>query len=421
MLNWNPGQFTDDTEMAIPIARLVASGMDLCAPSNLDHLVSDWCHWVQTARDVGVQTRAVLSPLRAYTEANARLHAEQFHKKNSERSGGNGGLMRAFPIALAYPDDINGLTEATRRTVQLTHWENTAYEAALIWNLLIQNAYKNQRLEVEIVIGCLRNILDDADWWLETFRIASSSRAADFHRTNGWVVHTIMAAWSCIANTDNYVDAVEMAVRGGGDTDTVACVVGALAGAKYGFSAIPESWRYALNGLDGVDQHELLRLALRTPAATSAGQRVNDWPFVDKMPPSSTPILVQHPHDEGLFLGNLAASDMGGFEKVGLCRLGRSEIDQNTHIFWLVDEDGQNENILGTFRDCVRTITRLRADGGKVLLFCQAGQSRTPAMAIAYSMWGCGKTFTEAYEAVVHSNPGFLPRDEFLEVLRNLK
>lgn len=245
--------------------------------------------------------------------------------------------MRAFPIALAYPEDTKGLIEATRRSVQLTHWESAAYEAAVIWNLLIRDAYLGRPLGVERQLVAFKQF-DKWEWWLEQFKAAESSKPSDYQKTNGWVVHAIMSAWSCITNTDNYVDAVEAAVRGGGDTDTVACITGALAGALYGYSSIPEAWRFELNGLDGVDQNELVRLALSSPAAKAHGQSKSDWPFVAEMAPPARPILTQHPFDEGLLLGNLAAIDMENIEKVVLCRIGAGQGGYPVHIFgWLTN------------------------------------------------------------------------------------
>lgn len=418
--NWDAGQFTDDTEMAIFIARLISIGKDLGASATLDTLVSDWCNWARTAKDVGTQTRSVLTSLKTLSEAEARSQAKRFHEDNSGRSGGNGGLMRAFPVALAYPQDIQGLIDATTRTVQLTHWEDDAYEAAVIWNLMIRNAYQTQKLEVDEAISLLPTSENKRDIWRGRLELAQKSKPLDFYKTNGWVVHAIMAAWSCISNTDNFVDAVEAAVRGGGDTDTVACIVGALAGALYGFSAIPDSWRHPLKGLDGVNQHELLRLALSSPAANYQGQDIHDWPFRNQMSGTHKPILIQHPFDRNVRMGNLASIDKEKAEKIALCRVGTDQNSNTTHIFWLVDDDGHNNNLAFTIRDCVSTIQRLRQQGKTVLIFCQAGLSRTPAIAIAYATLGLGIEFRFTVNELKKAHPQARPRREFLETIETL-
>ena len=58
---WEPGEWTDDTSMAIAIAEVAATGADLREEEALDALVRRWHEWSQHAKDVGVQTRSVLS------------------------------------------------------------------------------------------------------------------------------------------------------------------------------------------------------------------------------------------------------------------------------------------------------------------------------------------------------------------------
>src|SRR6516164_3457669 len=58
---WQPGEWTDDTSMAIAIAEVAATGADLRDEQALDALTRRWHAWSQQAKDVGVQTRSVLS------------------------------------------------------------------------------------------------------------------------------------------------------------------------------------------------------------------------------------------------------------------------------------------------------------------------------------------------------------------------
>src|SRR5271167_1633596 len=58
---WEPGEWTDDTSMAIAIAEVAATGMDLREEQALDAVVTRWHEWSLRAKDVGVQTRSVRS------------------------------------------------------------------------------------------------------------------------------------------------------------------------------------------------------------------------------------------------------------------------------------------------------------------------------------------------------------------------
>src|ERR1700758_346709 len=56
---WGPGEWTDDSSMAIAIAEVAAAGADLRDEQALDSLVWRWHDWSLHAKDIGVQTRSV--------------------------------------------------------------------------------------------------------------------------------------------------------------------------------------------------------------------------------------------------------------------------------------------------------------------------------------------------------------------------
>lgn len=55
--------------------------------------------------------------------------------------------------------------------------------------------------------------------------------------------------------------ALDAAVRGGNDTDTVAAIAGGLLGAIYGASAVPAEWRRLLHGWPEMHTRDLVDLA----------------------------------------------------------------------------------------------------------------------------------------------------------------
>lgn len=57
---WEPGEWTDDTSMAIAIAEVAATGADLRDPEAQDTITQRWHEWSLGAKDVGIQTRRVL-------------------------------------------------------------------------------------------------------------------------------------------------------------------------------------------------------------------------------------------------------------------------------------------------------------------------------------------------------------------------
>ena len=138
---WEPGEWTDDTSMAIAIAEVAATGADLREEEALDALVRRWHEWSLHAKDVGVQTRSVLSRAgrRGISAQTARRESAALHERTG-RTAGNGSLMRTAPLALAYLDDEAALVEAARAVSELTHYDPEAGDACVLWCLAIRHA-----------------------------------------------------------------------------------------------------------------------------------------------------------------------------------------------------------------------------------------------------------------------------------------
>jgi ADP-ribosyl-[dinitrogen reductase] hydrolase len=72
-------------------------------------------------------------------------------------------------------------------------------------------------------------------------------------QTNNTAATALAAAFWAFSSTDNFRDAVLRAANLGGNSDVVASVCGQLAGAHYGVSAIPQSWRSGLMEKDLIE------------------------------------------------------------------------------------------------------------------------------------------------------------------------
>ena len=65
---------------------------------------------------------------------------------------------------------------------------------------------------------------------------------------------TLEAAIWCLLTTHSYEACVLKAVNLGEDTDTVAAIAGGLAGALYGYDAIPKKWLDTLYRRDFIEE-----------------------------------------------------------------------------------------------------------------------------------------------------------------------
>jgi len=202
-LNWEPGEWTDDTSMAIVIARVAAAAADradlLSTPAQ-DRIVAEWADWALSAPDVGIQTREVLAVARStppVTAAAAVRASAQQHARTG-RTAGNGSLMRTSPVALAYLGDEDGLVQAAIDLSKLTHFDEAAEEACVLWCTAIRHAVLTGELDARV--GLDRVPGPRRDVWSARITEAAAGRPADFPN-NGWVVHAFQAAWSAIATT----------------------------------------------------------------------------------------------------------------------------------------------------------------------------------------------------------------------------
>lgn len=327
---WEPGEWTDDTSMALAIAEVAATGIDLRQDEALDDLAQRWHEWSQHAKDVGVQTRSVLSRAgrRGISAKTAREESAALHKSTG-RTAGNGSLMRTAPVALAYLDDEAALVEAARAVSELTHHDPEAGDACVLWCLAIHHTILTGVLDARI--GLQHIDIDRRDLWATRLDVAEASKPSDF-KSNGWVVEALQAAWSAITTTpvpqddptkgvfraDHLRLALDAAVRGGGDTDTVAAIAGGLLGAAYGASAVPADWRRMLHGWPGLSTRDLVTLAT---------QIVNEDKSFSYDPFWMVP--VRHPHDDGVWLGDVAALQglpPGVDTVVSLCRVNDDDL-----------------------------------------------------------------------------------------------
>jgi ADP-ribosylglycohydrolase len=251
--DWAPGEWTDDTSMAIPILQALARGKSLSDEATQDEIVSAWHEWAETAKDVGIQTRNVLAGLQAPTAASARDSAEAVHRQ-AGRSGGNGSLMRTAPIALSALESREQTVTNARTISRLTHLDEDAGDACVLWSDAIRTAILTGNCEIRDALELIPELRRGL--WLE--RIEAAEKFEPFHfENNGWVVSAFQAAWSAVFRADFLADGLERAVRAGNDTDTVAAIAGGVLGAKFGAGQIPNEWTELLHGWPGLRAKEL--------------------------------------------------------------------------------------------------------------------------------------------------------------------
>lgn len=233
------GTFTDDTEMALALAdSLVAH-----RPLDPADLAQRFVGWLRAGPpDVGIHTREVLWAIAGGQPWDEAVRAVQGQRPDS---AGNGSVMRCWPVALTWWDDLDRLLADSRLQSRVTHPHpeceaGSAFVNAAIYYLLRGTPRPEavtRALDAAAVPAPLRAAVEGA-----------LARTREQLPNSGWVRHTLESAVWGLLTTDSFEEAVVQVVNLGNDADTAGAVAGALAGAAYGMEGIPLPWRQALRG-----------------------------------------------------------------------------------------------------------------------------------------------------------------------------
>ena len=178
----------------------------------------------------------------------------------TDRDNGNGSLMRILPLAfIKKPSQEEEYISLIKDVSSVTHGHPKSLLACIFYTVYARalfegkdklNAYETAATYLRM--RC-RDLLKDQE---RTFRRILSgevlSAGENEIRSTGYVIDTLEAVLWVFHSTDNYRDAVLKAVNLGGDTDTIAALVGGLAGIFYGFSGLPENWVQSVKRKDQV-------------------------------------------------------------------------------------------------------------------------------------------------------------------------
>lgn len=222
-----PGQWTDDTSMALALADWLANDTDLDAAE----LASRFVRWYEngeysctgTCFDIGNATRAALDRFIDFGEPLAG--------SADPRSAGNGALMRLSPVAIRFWNDRERLAEIAEVQTLTTHGAQECVDASVKFAHLLADVISGKPLS-DVLRSDL--VTDIRSKWRGVHR--------NEIRGTGYVVDCLNAALWAVSRTTNFRSAILLAANLGDDADTTAAVAGQLAGAVYGVSGIPAEW-----------------------------------------------------------------------------------------------------------------------------------------------------------------------------------
>ena len=223
---WNTiaGQPTDDSEMALMLARLlVRDGTYQSAKA-----LAAYIEWLDSEPfDMGFTIQSGLNG------------------NYNESSQANGALMRISPLGIFganYPLDT--VAKWAVEDAKLTHVHPVCLQVNALYAMAISETIK-QGLTAEQVYKAI------VDWAEELkveqsikdqIQLAKNSPPEDFLNQQGWILLAFRNALYQLLHAESAEQGIIDTVNRGGDTDTNAAICGALLGAVHGRKSIPERW-----------------------------------------------------------------------------------------------------------------------------------------------------------------------------------
>ena len=259
----------DDLAQAVELAEALAHDPDPIG-GFADRLVQ-WRS--DNGRGIGIMTSTVIDYLEVGLGAPGAAQAF-WREHGSPETQPNGALMRCAPVALRHALDPGKLIEQTAATCAVTHFAPGAQWSCIVVNAAIAMLLRGQSVSREDLTFAAAQDGAPAELiaWTLAIPDAIEERIAE-ERVSGHTYLCMQAAlWGLDADA-TLEEALIRIVSAGGDTDTNAAVAGAVLGARYGASAIPERW------LECVPERR------RIAAATTALRMVDSAPLRHAPPP----------------------------------------------------------------------------------------------------------------------------------------
>lgn len=235
-----PGQWTDDTSMALALA-------DSIAQAGWDKADQLWRYlaWRQTGKysvtgylfDIGTTTRHAIDNFELYGTTTADPDVA---------NSGNGSIMRLAPVVIRYADSsTEELMQKARESSETTHASVLCKDACAYMAVVL----------VGLMRGEDRDLVLSKTWSLHPRVQEIIDHPEREPKGSGFVLDSLHAALWAFRTSSSFTEAVFKAVNLGDDSDTTGAVCGQFAGAYWGFDGIPEPLINGLDRKDMIDQY----------------------------------------------------------------------------------------------------------------------------------------------------------------------
>jgi len=232
-----PGQWTDDTSMALCLAESLVIHGDHDPVDQLHRYVRWWKEGVFSPTgkcfDIGITTRSQL--------ARFVQTGDPHDPEVDEEAAANGSLMRLAPVSIRWFDEPSVVVERAAASSRTTHPARRPVDACRVL----------AAMTAALIRGESRERVFAPDFWAhgdlhpEVDAVALGSwrgKEPPSIRGTGYCIDALEAAIWAVAGAKDFRDAILRATNLGDDADTTAAIAGQLAGAAWGVEGIPADW-----------------------------------------------------------------------------------------------------------------------------------------------------------------------------------
>ena len=256
-----PGEWTDDTSMALALADSIATtGWDL--DDQARRYVAWWTKGEYSVNgrcfDIGNTVSSALAKFDQTKDASTSA-------STSERASGNGSIMRLAPVPIRFldhfPDQLEKLASLAVESSLPTHASPQCLSACRYMAIVLAGLM--QGMDRDDVLSAnwepLQRLRASEPLYHEVDAVAAGSfreLQPPAIQGNGYVVKSLEAALWAFHDAQDFRQAVLKAVNLGDDADTTGAVCGQFAGAYWGENRVPKEW------LDGLVRQDMIEQAL---------------------------------------------------------------------------------------------------------------------------------------------------------------
>ena len=238
-----PGQWTDDTSMALCLAASLTECGGFDAADQMRRYVRWWKEGYMSSNgrcfDIGITVSDAL--------ARFQRTGDPYAGSTDPQAAGNGSLMRLAPVPLYYAADAHEAIARSAESSRTTHATREAVDACRYYGGLLVGAVQGADKATLLSPGYspVDGLWEEGPLATAIAEIAHGSfkrREPPQIVGSGYVVKSLEAVLWAFHKSHDFREGALLAANLGDDADTTAAIYGQLAGAHYGVDGIPVEW-----------------------------------------------------------------------------------------------------------------------------------------------------------------------------------